>query len=179
MKAIVFMLSIFIAACAHLPPDIRNPPPHDLAYQEALINLKNFNEAPIRWGGVIVGVENLQDSSLVQVLYYPLSCRGKPQTENAPLGRFVFKTPEFLDPAIYAKNRLITVAGTLSGAIERKIGERSLSLPLVVATTLYLWPQTRDIYSWSGIGFGYHPYFWRPHHRFYGPFYGPFHGPFW
>jgi len=178
MKPLLFLLSVMIAACVHLPPGIENPPPYDLAYHEALTRIKNVDTAPIRWGGVIVGVENQQDSSLVQVLYYPLSRHGKPQIENAPLGRFVFKTAEFLDPAIYTKNRLVTVAGALSGAIERKVGEKSLTLPLVAATTVYLWPlQPRDIYGPGSVGFGYYPfgfgyypYYWRPYYRFYAPF---------
>lgn len=176
MKPFFLMLSVFITACAHLPPDIENPPRHDLSYQKALANIKNFHTAPLRWGGEVIGVENLQDSSLVQVLYYPLNGDGKPQTEKKPLGRFVIKTPEFLDPAIYTHGRLVTVAGTLSGTIERKVGEKSLSLPLVTATTLHLWPlRTRDIYS-PGFGFGLHPYGfgchpWWPHYRFHPHFF--------
>jgi outer membrane lipoprotein len=40
----------------------------------------------VRWGGVIIGVENEQNFSLVQVLYYPLNSNGRPQTDKQNKG---------------------------------------------------------------------------------------------
>ena len=104
---------------------------------QAIQNINNYKNAPVRWGGIIVDVENEQNFSLVQVLYYPLDSDGEPQTDKPNGGRFVFKTPEFLDPAVYTKNAEITVAGTLIGDIERTIGKKVMRLPLISATTIY------------------------------------------
>ncbi len=181
MKFVVIMLTAVLAACSHLHPNIRNAPLHDLAYTEAVVDVKNKKDAPVRWGGVIIAIDNQQNASFVQVLYYPLGTWGRPQIGENPLGRFVFKTSEFLDPVIYSVNRLVTVAGTLSGTVERKVGERTLSLPLVNVSTVHLWPHRADgFYERDRMGFGFgfgfhpysimrHPYHWWPHHRLYGP----------
>jgi outer membrane lipoprotein len=105
--------------------------------------------------GTIVVVENEQNFTLVQVLYYPLDSGGEPELDKPNGGRFVFKTAEFLDPAVYTADAKITVAGTLTGDIERTVERKVLRVPLISATTIYLWP-VYDYYSYQdGIGYGF------------------------
>ena len=101
----------------------------------------------------------------MQVLYYPLDNYGHPQTTKSYSGRFVFKSSEFLDPAVYKKDTEITVAGTLIGDLDRTVGKKTLRLPLLIATTLYLWPQydRSNYYDNFNYGHGYYgayPYYW-------------------
>jgi len=156
MKRYLLLSYLLLNACSTVPIAIRNPPLHDISYTEATTQkITNFKDAPVRWGGTIVEVENEQNFTLVQVLYYPLDCGGEPQTDKPHVGRFVFKSPEFLDPAVYTANAKITVAGTLTGDIERMVGKKVLREPLISATTIYLWP-VYDYYSYQdGIGYGF------------------------
>lgn len=164
---------LLMAACSHLPETIENPPLYDISYEQAIQNPSNLKNSPIRWGGVIVDVENEQNASLVQILFYPLNGSGRPVIEGANPGRFVIKTAQFLDPAIYTKNTQITVAGTLNGVIERTIGKKNLQLPLVSASTIHLWPPQLDNSQFQGgygygfppNGFGFYPYPFRPYYR--------------
>ena len=97
-------------------------------------------------GGSIIDVDNEQDYTLIQVLSYPLDFTGRPQFSKPSQGRFVIKSSEFLDPAVYAKDREITVAGVLEGDIERTVGKKTVRLPLVSSISMYLWPT-----SWLSV----------------------------
>lgn len=170
-----------VQACSGLPPAIQDPPAFDLSYQEALNNSTKYKNAPVRWGGTIVEVENEPSYSALQVLLYPLGSYGRPDLEEPNQGRFVIKNPEFLDPAVYKKDTSITVAGTLAGVTERTIGNRKLNLPLVLAKQIHLWQEV-DYYPYYGGygGFGYGPGFY-PYGGFYGysPYYwGGYYRPY-
>jgi len=173
---------LLLSACSNLPPAIEDPPLYDLSYSEATRNIAQYKEAPVRWGGVVIDVENEQNFSLVQVLYYPLNYYGRPQLGKSNEGRFLIKSPEFLDPAVYAKDTEITVAGTLKGDIERKVGNKTLRLPLISSTVLHLWPAYTygnnyyGGYGYGGFGYGY------PFYGYYGyyPYYrGGYFWPYW
>jgi len=177
MKNLLLSFSlILLNACTNLPPEIKDAPLFDIAYSQAKQNIDKFNDAPVRWGGIIVEVENEQSSSLVQILYYPLSYYGRPQTSQTAEGRFVIKSPDFLDPAVYAKGTEITIAGTLKGDIERTIGKKTIRLPLILASAIHLWPKYENNNYYNGYGgyggFGYpyygyyrNPYYWGGYYR--------------
>jgi outer membrane lipoprotein len=177
MKKYLPIVFLLLSACSNLPPAIENPPAYDLGYQEAVINTAKFKNAPVRWGGSIIEVENEPNFSAVQVLSYPLNSSAHPDLDEQSQGRFVIKSPGFLDPAIYTKNKPITIAGILQGSTERKIGNKTLQLPLVSANHIQLWDEM-DYYPYYpnyggwGYGFGYGSGFY-PYGGFgYYPYYG-------
>ncbi len=179
MKRYLLLVCLWLNACSTLPVAIKNPPPYDLSYVEAIQKTANYKDAPVRWGGIIADVDNEQNFSLVQVLYYPLDSDGEPLIEKPNAGRFVFKSQQFLDPAVYTRNTRITIAGTLTGDIERTIGKKVLRLPLISATTIYLWPvyEYDSRYDGFGYGYGYNPYY-GGHPYYWGSYYWPSASPF-
>ncbi|MDD2659852.1 MAG: Slp family lipoprotein [Methylococcales bacterium] len=175
-RHLLLICILFLSACSNLPPAIEEPPLYDISYNEAARNIAQFKDAPVRWGGVIIDVENEQNFSLVQVLYYPLNSYGRPRTDKPNGGRFLIKSPEFLDPAVYTKDTEITVAGTLNGDVERKIGNKSLRLPMILAKVIHLWPA--NTYS-NYYGYGY-PYYGYYGYYPYSPYYwGGYYWPYW
>ena len=181
-KKIFFLLWFTLSACSSLPPAIENPPANDLSYLEAASNLGKYNNAPIRWAGKIIEVENEPTYSAIQVLSYPVGRRGRPAIDETSQGRFVVKSPIFLDPAVYKKEMPITVAGTISGETERQVGNKTLRVPLVTAKNIFLWQESsyRDGYGYyGGFGYGYGGGFGYPYGGFFGydPYYpGAFYG---
>lgn len=115
---------MLLSACVGLPSAVRNVPVADITYPQASRDLNQYKDTSVRWGGVIIDVDNEENFTLVQVLSYPLNYYGRPQLSKSAEGRFVIKSSEFLDPAVYAKDREITVAGKLEGNIQRMIGKR-------------------------------------------------------
>jgi len=172
---------LLLSACSNLPPAIENPPLYDISYSEATRDIAHFKDAPVRWGGVVIDVENEQNFSLVQVLYYPLNSYGRPQLDKPNEGRFLIKSPEFLDPAVYKKDIEITAAGMLKGDIDRAVGNKSLRLPIIAAKVIHLWPAyvSGNYYGYGGYGsFGYG----YPYYGYYGyyPYYrGGYFWPYW
>ncbi|MDO9048166.1 MAG: Slp family lipoprotein [Methylobacter sp.] len=177
MRQYLLLICLLLNACSNLPSTIKNPPLFDISYTQAIQNIANYKNAPVRWGGTIVDVENEQNFSLVQVLYYPLGRDGKPQTDQPNEGRFVFKSPEFLDPAVYTRNTEITVAGTLIGDLERTIGKKVMRLPLISATTIYRWRVYVYDNRYDGFGYGYAPYY-GGYPYYWGSYYWPSASPF-
>jgi len=161
---------LLLLACTALPPAVEHAPAVQLGYEQVNRAIDQYQGTPVRWGGVIIDVENDENSSLVQVVFHPLDFWGRPQLHKTGQGRFVIKSAEFLDPAVYAKDKEITVAGVLTGKIERTVGKRLIHVPLVTASALYLWPS--DYYD--SRQYGPYPYYGYPG---YAPFYrGGFYG---
>lgn len=178
-RYLLLPLCLLLSACSTLPVAIKNPPLFDISYTQAIQNVAKYRNAPVRWGGIIVDVENEQNFSLVQILYYPLDSDGEPQTDQPNEGRFLIRSPEFLDPAVYTKNTKITVAGILIGDLERSIGKKIMRLPLISATTIYRWPvyEYDSRYDGFGYGYGYNPYY-GGYPYYWGSYYWPSASPF-
>jgi len=94
--------------------------------------------AMVVFGGRVIGVENLQDVSLLEVLEYPLGRNLRPLPGRASGGRFLARFHGFMDPLVY-RGRLITVAGTLREPITRSLGKAEYRYPLIDAKESYRW----------------------------------------
>lgn len=167
MKFVFSLLLLFVlSACSSLPPLIENPPVVDLAYAQVAADAKRYQGAPVRWGGVIIDVQNEPTFSRIQALAYPLNDYGRPDYEKQPAGRFYIDSREFLDPAHYAKDKEVTAAGTLQGEQDVKVGNMPLRLPIVAASIVHLWPEYERVPYYGGFypyssyyGFYRYPYF--------------------
>lgn len=105
------------------------------------------------WGGRIVAISNLENSTEMQVLAYPLTGGHAPKPEQRSVGRFVVSVPEFLEPLEFAPGRFVSLAGQLQGMTLVSEGEYDRSVPLVRSTQVHLWP--RDPAAWqSRVSFG-------------------------
>jgi outer membrane lipoprotein len=185
MRLYVLPLCVFLSACAGLPAAVKNVPVSKLSYTHASTDPNSYKGTLVRWGGVIIDVENEENETLVQVLSYPLDYTGRPQLTKQSEGRFVVKSAEFLDPAVYKKDREITVAGELEGDIDHQIGKKTVRLPLLSSTAIYMWP----IYQAYPYGYGYGGYGgyggWGPWgspyygYGYYGPYWGGYGRPYW
>ena len=164
MNFLMFVImSLLLAGCTNLPPVISSAPSDDVPFAEARQNVAAYRGRAVRWGGSIISVETAKDASWVQVLEYPVTRYGRPSMKRLSSGRFVIRTAEFLDPAIYEEGQEITVFGRLNGEVERSVGERSITMPVVDAEQLHLWEDYRDrdqrYYPYSG--YDYYPYPYR------------------
>ncbi|BBL35619.1 hypothetical protein Nstercoris_01892 [Nitrosomonas stercoris] len=160
-----------------MPPDIRDFSAVDIPYQLVAQNIEAYQDTPIRWGGTVIAIENEADFSFMQVLFYPLSRNGYPQTNQAGAGRFAVTTSEFIDPALFTKGTEVTVTGVIKQSIERSVGNKTISIPLIAAEAIHLWPASyrEDNLYWNTRyrygpypGYYSYPFFYRRH---YDPYY--------
>lgn len=91
------------------------------------------------WGGTILDIRNLKDTTQIEVLAYPLNSFYRPLLESKPLGRFIIQHQGYLEPSNYAQGRLLTVLGSVSDSQHGKVGESSYSYPVISAQQLHLW----------------------------------------
>ncbi len=164
----VFLLSI--AGCA------KTFSTHIEAVADQSLTLREVQKAPrahvgktVIWGGVILSVENTDRGTTIQVLEKPLDGKQRPQNGDDSSGRFLVKSDEFLDPAIYAPQRELTVGGRLSEEQSRPLGKMIYHYPVVSMKEIHLWPPRKQE---SPVPPFYPPVYW------YGPPWG-YYGPLW
>lgn len=140
MRLYLIFVYLLLGACSTLPPTFDEVKTKDISYNQVSADLDSYQDTTVRWGGVIVDVEDDEDFSWMQVSFYPLDYYGRPVLKKPSEGRFVIKSDKFLDATLYAADREIIVVGVIDGEIERKIDNRSLRLPLIRAAAIHLWP---------------------------------------
>lgn len=136
--ALVLMMAV-ISGCSSLPDGIRNPPSGAVAFHEGGSSPDEFKGEPVRWGGEIVGVDNREGKTWIEILQRPLNVDGRPLDTDRTGGRFVVEVDGFLDPAVYAEGRKLTVHGTIERGAEGTIGNQKYLFPMINAETTYLW----------------------------------------
>ncbi|MEZ5541754.1 MAG: Slp family lipoprotein [Pseudomonadota bacterium] len=158
-RCLALALSLLLAACA-------SGPTFETAGVERTLTPVGVSAAPqtasgrtVLWGGVILNTTNLDDSTRIEVLAYPLDSSEWPQQERDPLGRFILVQSGYLEPASYAEGRLVTATGTITGNMTGRVGASDYTYPVISARQLYLWPRerardrTRVIFG-LGVGIG-------------------------
>jgi outer membrane lipoprotein len=167
---VLILLSGLMAACASpIPHEIRTPLSDAPSLGEARTDTQAGIGRRVRWGGTIVEVENMEKDTWIQVVSRPLDRDGAPQATDSSEGRFFARIDGFLDPAIYAADRDITVTGVLEQGLSRKVGEYPYLLPVVHAPHYYLWPR-KAAYRRPDYVHDWIPPFWSPWYGY--PWYG-------
>lgn len=161
--ALVLILSL--GACASVPENLRGEYDNGARLVEVQAKTDTFIRQEVRWGGIILKVENQHDLSTLEILAYPLDKSSQPETGMLATGRFLLHSKQFLDPAIYIRDRELTVVGTISGVETKNIGEYEYRYITVEGRALHLWPIRKE----STSADHYDPWF---------PFYSPWY-PWW
>ncbi|WP_440233669.1 Slp family lipoprotein, partial [Escherichia coli] len=66
MKRYCIILGLLLNGCTGLPTAIQNAPYMNLSYSQVSSDSNSFKDVPVRWGGVIISVENEAQASLMQ-----------------------------------------------------------------------------------------------------------------
>lgn len=142
MRIVSVLFITLLAACSTGKPSLFATSANDISYQQLSRQVEQFQHQTVRWGGVIVEVENAEDLARLTVVHFPLTRYGKPITSENSDGRFVVLSEGFLDPIIYAKGKLITVIGQVEGSETQQIDKRTLTLPVIRLQENHLWPES-------------------------------------
>ena len=110
-------------------------------------------------GGYILETKNLESETIIKVLQVPMRIGEDPDFKDRSEGRFLVYQQGFLDPEIYSKDRVITVAGKVIGSGSEEIGGNRIQYLKIKSREIYLWPE------YETRGYPYHP--WRyPYYRY-------------
>jgi len=123
-----------------------------------------YQGSVVIWGGRIIKTVNDVNNSAIYVLQLPLGSDGQPLAYANASGRFIASSKEFLDPEIYQRGRLVTVAGAVAGLESEPVQKAKYNYPVLDIKQIHLWPVERRYYNYypDGYWYGYYPdwYWW-------------------
>lgn len=168
MKIYLLFLALWLlSGCAsQIPNVISKAPAPDIPIAEVMTQAETYNGRAVRWGGSILTVTNRPGDTEIEILAKRLNRSGRPIDGDETQGRFLARVEGFLDPAVYAQGRLLTVYGAVAGSVSKPIGEKPYVYVKVNTQTLYLWPREPEYVNpgyypydyYSPYGYGYYPY---------------------
>jgi outer membrane lipoprotein len=126
-------------------------------------------------GGTIARTENTAGGTEIEVVQHPVSHYGDIIDRDVTQGRFLLQTSKQLDPLIFRRGRLMTIAGELIGTRTRPLHGKEYRYPLLEAREIHLWKRHRQLptpYIYSPAY--YPPYYYEYQRYWYDPYYrGP------
>ncbi|MCF2949770.1 Slp family lipoprotein [Paraglaciecola aquimarina] len=146
IRVCLFFSALFLAGCATFPEKLQVADPSQLVtYQDAASKAEQVKGKSIRWGGAIAKIENKEESTILEMVYYPLTSYGRPISADESMGRYRIHINGFMDPMVYQVGRLMTFTGELQGVENGLVGEHKYVFPSVVGTNYYLWKKLQRI----------------------------------
>ena len=115
-----------------------------------------YKSEVVMLGGRIIETKASSPLSEITVLQLAIGNSDRPVNSDKSEGRFIVQSKQLLDPAIYEKDMLLTVVGTLKGSKVLPIGDLEYTYPIVELIEIKLWPkgmQTQPMIHF-GIGVG-------------------------
>lgn len=169
----------WLSGCATAPID---PAEQALRDSPAVFEVQKapvtYQGRKVRWGGLVVDVKNLEDSTVIQVLSRPLLPSQRPDSSGKAQGRFLAKVKGFVDPEELPRGRLVTVEGNVSGIETQSVGEFPYRFPVLQVTRKTVWSEDSFYADKSRRFPRYDPRYDPLYDPFYGPYYDPLYGPF-
>ena len=156
--------ALALSGCAGVP--LKPPGPYADLTPEGAVRT-DYVGARVRWGGELIETEPQAERTCFVVLALPLYAGGEPRgSRSRSLGRFVACSAGFYDPALYAKGRLITIAGDITRFETRKVGGYAYRMPVLEAGAPHLWPIEPQIrYITVPVAPMWYPMYYPPPHR--------------
>lgn len=158
-RKIVFLVTavVFLAACAPvISHELLKKVDPELSFQMLIRDPDRYRGKQILVGGQILGITVGEGETWAEVLQQPLDWRQKPEDTDVSYGRFLTRFEGFLDPAIYAAGKKITVLGEVHGKKVQPLKQMEYTYPVLLPREHHLWKS--DTYGGSffhlGIGVG-------------------------
>ena len=161
---LIFCFGSLISGCATpISREIRSQVDFSVRLNDVRKNPGNYLDKMVLWAGVIVSAENLKEGTLIEIVQKPTTVEKRPRNVDLSDGRFMALHEGYLDVAIYAEGREVTVAGNIKEVRNRPLGEIEYVYPVIHAKEIHLWPvrseKTRYIYPAWHYPYGYYyPY---------------------
>ena len=130
------------AGCAGtpFPEELTRSVDRGLTLNELRADPRAHVGARVILGGDIVLTVPRPGETDIEILSRRLGGGDVPERGDRTDGRFLVRAREFLDPAVWARGRRLTVLGTVAGREERPVGELPYAYPVISAERIKLWP---------------------------------------
>ncbi|MBB3320969.1 Slp family lipoprotein [Atlantibacter sp. RC6] len=162
--------ALVLSGCVSIPDAIKGSsqmPQQDLAAVMDAPRLYVGQEA--RFGGKVVSILNQQGKTRLEIATVPLDSGARPVLGEPSRGRIYADVNGFLDPVDF-RGQLVTVLGTITGAVDGKVGATPYKFMTMDVTGYKRWHITQQVvmppqpidpwfgpYPWR---YGYGPWGW-------------------
>lgn len=172
LHLIIAFLCLSLCACGHvLSEQALSSVDSTVAYSEVRADPSSHRGETLLLGGEVLGNTVTETGTTLEILRYSLDRRGWPVTPEKPGDRFLARSDEILDPALYAEGKKVTLTGTVVGSETRALDQAPYLYPIFAIGEVRLWseeesPQRLYPYRYNPYDPGYyypygHPY-WYP-----------------
>ena len=157
--AVRLSLILMLAACAGgISRQARDQITYVGPYAEVQRDPAKYQGETMLLGGKVIETSAMTGATEMVVLQLEIGTQDRPTDNDQSQGRFLIRSAEFLDPAIFPQGTLITVVGRLQGSETRLIGEMPYTYPVIDVIEIKKWPPNSDPSPrfHFGIGIGTH-----------------------
>lgn len=157
MKTLFLAVVLLVAAgCGTvISENVMKTVDRGIEFKSVVADPAKYEGRSVVFGGTIIKVENFENRTVMEVVQEGMNSQLKPVSKDESAGRFLAKFDRFMDPAIFAAGKKITVAGVVSGTETRPLGKGNYRYPVISPTEHYLWePDEFDRGGWPRIGIG-------------------------
>jgi outer membrane lipoprotein len=171
---------LILSSCTYaISRNVRDQAVRGVSFTEVRDNIGKYRGLIFIWGGFIVSNTAEDGRTVLEVVQNPLDSYGEVVNADVSEGRFLAETSKTLDPSIYSRDRVVTVAGRLAGGRKKPLDSREYLYPVLDIIEIRLWPETKSYYSRPY--YERYPYYGYPYPPYYDPFiYDPYYyDPFW
>ncbi len=141
----LLMVTCFLAACA-TPVLETSRVNKNLTLTLALDTFDNMQGQYALWGGIILSGKNLEKTTELEILAYPLDDYFEPIKDSKSFGRFILVKQGYLELGEYAKGRAVSVVGELTGKRTGKVGDSQYTYPVLEVQQIKIWPEESKYY---------------------------------
>lgn len=154
-SALLLLVGLWLSGCVPGALIDRSGVDLDMTPQQVSL-LQAAPEGTVNWGGRIIDIRSAGESTELEILGFPLSRSGVPDSDRDSEGRFIAVRDGFVDPLVFDKGRLITVVGRLSDIRDGYIDGRGYRWPVLLIVDLAPVPEQRrrGIVPFFSIGIG-------------------------
>jgi len=110
------------------------------------------------WGGEILEINNLEQSTELTILSYPLDSYEKPKYKANSTGRFIAVYNGFLEPTDFSRGKLVTVLGRLAAPRDGSVNQAPYQFPVLDINQISLKGRPTSGYGIPisiGVGIGF------------------------
>jgi outer membrane lipoprotein len=150
---LIFTLLLLVTGCAHVVSDeMRSQVDEGIPIALIFEHPEDYIGKIVILGGDIASSRNTQEGTYIEVVEKELDSRGRPMYSDRTHGRFIILHEGFLDTAIFATGRYVTVAGEVIGNKVLPLGEIDYSYLFIKSRELHLVQPGEGVPVHFGIG---------------------------
>lgn len=137
----VFLMLVLAGCAAGMSSDARSRITLEAPFAELQGQPQQFIGETVMLGGTIIASQVMDGTTELTVLQLALDRNDRPLQDDQSAGRFLVRTEQFLDPALYPEGTAITVVGRLVETQQRLIGSMPYQYPVIVPVEIKKWPK--------------------------------------